>query len=311
MFIGNRKIVEFFDNAIASGGLAQVYCLVGAEGIGKRTLANELAAKLLRVTPERLSVNPDYYFLGRTVDEKTGKLKKEIVIKQTRELADRLQNRSWLGGYQAVVIDDAELINEEAGNSLLKLLEESDGKRVMFLLTADENALLPTVRSRCQLLNLSPVAENDIVAGLQALGYGSELARQCGALAWGRPGRAVALAQDDAAIKNYFTETGRLEKIVNQPFYVKLAAVEELFGKKDDDAMIKRERWRAVIQIWQMQWRQALRRCLGASSDSVLNIANRTAGDIQSIIDDLSVCRELLGENINPRLLMEETIIKF
>lgn len=132
-FIGQHKIVKFFDNAIKNGHLSHCYCFVGPDGIGKKTLAKKLSAELLKVAEDKLATHPDFIYLERETDEKTGKLKKNISIEQARNLRSRLRSKSWLDGYRAVIIDETELLNEESSNALLKLLEEPSEQNIFFL----------------------------------------------------------------------------------------------------------------------------------------------------------------------------------
>ena len=126
--IGHSKIISFFETAIAKNKLAQSYCFAGRDQVGKKTIAHHLAAKILNIQENKLDTYPDFYYLSRQIDEKTGKLKKEISIAQARQIKDRLGSKAWFGGYQVIIIDEAELLNEESGNALLKLLEEAGAK---------------------------------------------------------------------------------------------------------------------------------------------------------------------------------------
>ena len=73
MFIGNSQVSNFFEKAVANDSLAQVYCLTGVDQVGKRTFVVELAAKLLGADQDKILSHPDFYYLNRGVDEKTGK----------------------------------------------------------------------------------------------------------------------------------------------------------------------------------------------------------------------------------------------
>jgi hypothetical protein len=104
--------------------------------------------------------------------------------------------------------------------------------------------------------------------------------------------------------------------MIGAPFHVKIAQVDELFGKKDEDVQLKRGRWREVIKIWQMVWRDALLSKLsagkGESTESdLIKYSAVPAQKITMIIDRLTNAEKLMGENINPRLLIEELITEF
>ena len=214
--IGNSKIVEYFDKGIEKDNLSHAYCLVGVNQIGKRKLARSIASKIFGVTENKLETHPDFHYLSREINEKTDKLKKDINILQVRQLKSRISSKSWIGKYNIVLIDEAELLNKESGNALLKALEESVGKSIFFLLTTDDSALLPTIRSRCQIFYMNPVPMNTMKTGLEKMGYSDldEVVR----LSWGRPGRAIDLAKDDQLREEYINEFKRWQKIVGNSY---------------------------------------------------------------------------------------------
>lgn len=300
MIIGHQKIVNFFKEAMAQNRLAQAYCLVGPEGVGKQKIAQWAASELLGVPEEKLTTNPDYYYLSRLSDEKTGKLKKDISIGQAREMRGRLQNRSWLGGFQITIIDEAELLNEESGNALLKILEEPGERNVFFLLTEDDRTLLATVRSRCQLFYLPLVAEEEIFNELKKIGHPEDTARESATIAWGRPGRAINFAESPEERENYLKEVARWEKTLNEPFYAKLKSVEDLFGDKTDHIR-GRDKLQATLDLWMMLWRNYMVK--GGSN-------NFSPTQAVVIIDRLREAKRMLGQNIHPRLLVEESLLR-
>ncbi len=122
-FIGNKNIANFLQLSFENGTFSHAYCLIGASQIGKRTLANQLAAQILGVSVAGLATNPDYVYVERQEDEKTGKKKKEISADQIRQVREKFYNSSWLNGYKVIVLDEAELLNEESGNAFLKILK--------------------------------------------------------------------------------------------------------------------------------------------------------------------------------------------
>ncbi|MDO8499740.1 MAG: AAA family ATPase [bacterium] len=297
-FIGQHRIVDFFDNAIKNGRLAHAYCLVGLDGVGKRTLAELVAGQLLNVPTDKLGTQPDYFLLKRESDAKTGKLKKEISIAQTRDLVARLQNKAWLGGYRVVVIDEAETMNEESGNALLKLLEEPGGQTVFFLLVTDEEKILLTVRSRCQLIQMSPVPEKEMHQALVSAGYNADEVQATVSMSWGRPGRALNYLRDETIRQNYIEESQRWKNLQGQPFYQKIKISDDLFGDKTDHIRT-RDNLASILDLWIMQWRAELRE-------------GRDNGPaVCDIIETLAEAKNYLTQNIHPRLLVERAFLKF
>ncbi len=314
MIIGHEKIVDFFDNAIKSGSLAHAYCFIGCDQAGKHTLVKYLSAKLLGVSEDKLANYPDYCYLEREIDPKTDKLKKNISIAQTRELRAKLSNHSWLGGYQIAVVNEAELLNAESANALLKSLEEPGAKSVFFLLAENEQMLLPTIRSRCQQFYFGLVAEEIITTGLVARGVEEDTAKRLAHFAWGRPGRAIAMSEDQELENQYIVELERWQKIVGAPLYTKWKQLEDLFAEKE--GTVRRQlRLQKILDIWIMLWRDIMFVRVGQTVDNVWaeEIARLTAMDDRSIIEIISVMEEtkkLLAQNINAQLLFEKILLK-
>lgn len=301
--IGNEKIISYFNKVIANGALSQSYCFVGSGGMGKKTTARYLATQILNVTDKQLDTHPDFYFISRQIDEKTEKIKKDISALQARQIKEKLGRKSWFGGYQVIIIDEAELLNEESGNALLKNLEEAGGQRVFFLLTSDDSELLPTIRSRCQMFYFSAVAEKTIQSGLVKLGFTEALSAESAKLSWGRPGRAIMLAGSEESRKNFNDEIERWQKIEGAPFYQKIKAVEDLFNEKTDNLRTS-EKLSNALETWTVLWRARILDTIdgGGQSSSLAQMAG--------LVDSFKKAQILLSQNINPRLVVEQVLLK-
>lgn len=302
--IGHEKIISFFDKVIANNALSQSYCFVGSDGLGKKTVAKYLATKILKVTEKQLDTHPDFYYICRQIDEKTEKIKKDISISQSRQIKEKLGSKSWFGGYQIVIIDEAELLNEESGNALLKMLEEAGKQRVFFLLTADDNELLATIRSRCQMFYFSLVNDKTIEDGLIKSGYAPALAAEAAKLSWGRPGRGVMLATNDELRSNFNREVERWQKIEGQPYYKKIKAVEDLFNEKVENIRTS-EKLANALETWIVLWREKILNKVAAGETGGLSLL-----EMAGLMDSFKQGKVLLAQNINPRLIIEQILLK-
>ena len=292
---------------MAQKALAQVYCLAGPSQTGKRTITRWVASELLNVSVDKLAQHPDFYYLERASDPETGKLKKDLSVAQARELKARLQNRPWLGGYQVVIIDEVELMNAEAGNALLKILEEPPEKTVLFLLTENDGALLPTIRSRCQIIQLGLVDDETIARSLGYARDDNEASKsdkpvfdpgdieKVMPLAWGRPGRAIDFLKNPEALENVESEIERWQRLQGKAFYEQIALIENAFGDKND-AVRGREKLADILEVWMMQSRQSL---LAGADKSIV-----------ATIDYLTEARKLLQQNVHPKLIMEQAVLR-
>lgn len=196
--------------AIARERPPHALLLEGSGGIGKTTLALDLAAGLLcldaepsarpcRVCPGCRKVehgnHPD---LHRLAPDGAGE---QIRLAQVQRLSADLSLLPMEGRWRVAIIEAAHRLNPDAQNALLKTLEEPVGFACIILAADDPAALLPTVASRTGRLRMGPVPAADVAAllverGLLDASQASAVARASA----GRPGMAIGLASDPAAI---------------------------------------------------------------------------------------------------------------
>lgn len=127
---------------------AQSLLLEGRAGIGKKSIAKMLAAKILGAGT-LTDAHPDFFLLEKSVDKKTGKEKAEINVEDARKLAKFLALTPAQSEFRVAIVDSADRLNTSAANSILKIVEEPPRNSVIILL-AHEGRVLPTIRSRCQ-----------------------------------------------------------------------------------------------------------------------------------------------------------------
>lgn len=101
-----------------------------------------------------------YQSLG--IDNKQG----QIGVDEAQDIVKALSLKSYEGGHKIMIIWMAEKLNTSAANKLLKLIEEPPNKTVFILIAEDEEQLINTIQSRCQILHFPPLAEDDIVSAL-------------------------------------------------------------------------------------------------------------------------------------------------
>src|SRR3989338_1387098 len=154
----HQPLWQQLQEQIAQQRLPHALLLTGPAGVGKLAFAQALARYLLvdlqGATLREKNANlfdaedghPDYRLL-----EPEGKLGL-IKVDMIREVVDFLTETAQQGGYRIVILQHAERMNVAASNALLKTLEEPGAKTVLLLLSSQPALLLPTVRSRCQVL---------------------------------------------------------------------------------------------------------------------------------------------------------------
>ena len=155
----------------AGRGLSHAYILAGPAGCGKRTLAGLLSQALVcsgagevpcgacdHCRKAAAGVHPDILRVGSDG--------KDITVSQVREVRSDAYIRPNEAGRKVYILENAQTMNGSAQNALLKLLEEGPAYAAFLLLSDNAGAMLPTVRSRCELLTLSPVTPAEAEAWL-------------------------------------------------------------------------------------------------------------------------------------------------
>ncbi|MEO6298453.1 MAG: DNA polymerase III subunit delta' [Paracoccaceae bacterium] len=193
--IGQGAAESTFLNAYISERLHHGWLITGPRGVGKATLAWRIARFLLATPPndggmfappppDTLDIpasNPiarrvaalsesRLMLVRRAADEKTGKLHNVIAVDDIRKLIAFFNMSAADGGHRVAIIDSADEMNPNAANALLKLLEEPPAKVTILLISHQPGRLLPTIRSRCRELRLTPLSATDLSDALTQAG---------------------------------------------------------------------------------------------------------------------------------------------
>lgn len=201
--VGHEAERGLFRQAAACGRLHHGWMIHGETGIGKTVFAFDCARFLLNGTDLRsragrqitAGTHPNLLHIARRMDEKRKRMRQEIVVDDIRPVQDFLHHTAADGSWRVVIVEEAETLNRNAANALLKLLEEPPTDTVFFLTCPSPSALLPTIRSRCRLLALDPLTPDQTKTVLTAHGIAPAEADRLASQASGAPGRSLATDQ--------------------------------------------------------------------------------------------------------------------
>ncbi|WP_420382919.1 DNA polymerase III subunit delta' [Novosphingobium sp.] len=210
--IGHDAAWHEWHAARSSKRMHHAWMLTGLEGLGKAGFARAAAAELVAepgVSQPPTDRHPDILWLTRLPaseddvkkrdDGKPYATKRNISVDQVRAMQRRLVTRPTLGARRAVIIDAADVLEKSSANALLKSLEEPPQGTFFLLVVHQPGRLLPTIRSRCQVLRFHPLGPADLGAALDSGVPGLDTVTREAAIAVGAgaPGAAIAFAEQN------------------------------------------------------------------------------------------------------------------
>ncbi|TET97973.1 MAG: DNA polymerase III subunit delta', partial [Dehalococcoidia bacterium] len=340
--VGQERAVAALERALATGRAAHAYLLVGPERVGKHTLALRLAQALncegdspvhgepacpepsRRVEPcdrcepcRRIAagIHADVQTVTVEEAEEEDERRKGIHVSQIRELERVTALKPFQGRSRVVIIDPADEMNASAQNAFLKTLEEPPPQVVFVLVTADESRLLPTIRSRCRRLELRTPSVADVEATLLERGVDGERARLLARLSAGRIGWALEVAADPSLLERRGESLSQAGALASMTVAQRLDLAERLAQeyRRRPEALL------AELEAWRDWWRDVLIVQAGAE-DGVANVdrlpdlrrdaARCDQSEVAAFVRALQEARRYLGENAQPRLVMETLLLE-
>jgi DNA polymerase III subunit delta' len=226
------KAIELLERSLAAGRSAHAYIFAGLDGVGKYTTARQWAKLLLCKHPVvetrvgqpfadgcgkcesctllESNAHPDYVHIYKellefTADGKGRAAPVELPIDVVREfLIAQVPARPMLSERRVFIVSEAQKLNANSQNALLKVLEEPPPYCTIILLCTRLEELLPTTKSRCQIVRFGPIDERIITDMLSGRGLEAQRSRFLARLAQGSLGQACEWATLDQAGASLF-----------------------------------------------------------------------------------------------------------
>ncbi|MCH2670884.1 MAG: DNA polymerase III subunit delta' [Dehalococcoidia bacterium] len=238
-----------------------------------------------------------------------------IGINELKESLRRVHLNPYEGSTSVVIINGAEFMSDECANALLKTLEEPPPQVMFLLLTANESAVLPTVQSRCQTLNLVPISKDKMVERLVNGHQASrEKAEQLFRLSRGCMGWAINALNDAQVLEQRQADLEKIEETLAAGLETRFTYANEVASLFSRD----REAANNLLSLWLSWWRDLLLIKEGAedflhNTDHADSLRTQASGlstsNIMQFINRLIQTLSNLDNNANPRLTMEVLMI--
>lgn len=217
--IGHTEVCSIFKKQLEHNTLAQAYLFQGPRSVGKMTLAKAVIQMCGITDLELLTIAPE---IG----------KDSISIDQIRAIHKFVQLKSAKKYTRAIIIDGVARLTAEAANSILKVLEEPPAGTLFFLLAHEDGQYVPTLQSRCQIIQMRAVPRNILDTYLKTHFREHQDHDVLIKYAMGRPGLLLNFLKDKTAVEVLQKKYTQLKNILLQPNADSLEVLAVIFDSK-------------------------------------------------------------------------------
>jgi DNA polymerase III subunit delta' len=316
---GHEKKIEIIKKTLAKKRIGHAYLFSGIQAIGKRTLAGEFIKAINCEKADTLHDSCGECVSCRKIEHKShpdvfsieadGQF---IRIDSIREMQKRITCKPLEARMRTFIIDDADKMNDQAANALLKMLEEPSPSNLLILVTARPYYLPQTIVSRCQHMRFNPLSSEAVAKFLvETIGLDNKQAKLLAALSGGSIGNAVQLNKEDIVV--YRTELLKLLSNTRRedPFSLINFASFLGQGKKEikQGLNILKTLFRDALVFKEI--RQSKMLINQDNSPFIADFAARLSGEqILQNIAQVEKAGEILEQNVNKSLTLETMAFK-
>ena len=312
--VGQEQITGHLQNAIRMGKVSHAYIIQGEAGSGKKLLADTFATTLQceeggiepcgHCQSCKQAVSGNHPDIRRVTHEKASISVDDIRLQLNNDILVKPYSRP----YKVYIIDEAEKMTEQAQNAMLKTIEEPPEYAVILLLTVNAKLLLPTILSRCVLLNVRPVARGQITKLLtERHGIAGFMAEVAADFADGVPGKAIAYAQSGEFVELKDEVIRVLKRLPSMPAEELYKKVKEWVGRKAElpDILALMNLWYRDILV--MKATNGAGRPVFREEEQELNRQAESLGyaRIEEGIQSIALTAQRLNANVNLEVSLE------
>lgn len=310
--IGNRENILNMEMSLKNKKVFHSYIVTGEEGIGKLFITNCFIKKLQCETNDacdncyscrsfELGNNPDVIYVKQT---KTNNLSVDDIREQVK-LNSSI--KPYACRYKIFVLENADKMTVAAQNALLKILEEPPNFLMFFLLGENIKNFLPTIISRCAIINMKPVPIPEVKKFLTQNEISEDLAQICSVYSQGNIGRALKLAGDE----KFITMREKIIEIINSLANCNVASallfVNEFENFKDDLKTVF-----DIIYFWYADlifFKSTNNASFICNTDKLELIAKNNDKKLYSKIDAIEKAKKYLSRNTNFKLTFSSLLL--
>lgn len=309
--IGQDRAIKVLNRSIDTGRIAHAYIFDGIPGCGKKTTALAFIQAIFCAERRGCGQCPSCLKVSHLQHPDLLMVAPEgisIKIDQIRELQKNFSYHPYEAPKKACIIDEADKMNPASANALLKTLEEPPGNALLILLTSNLDAVLPTVRSRCQRLSFSPVPQDAMETFLAAKGFTLEQARLAASLSGGSIENALEIDRES------LTEERRL--LLERVMSLSLREIKTIFTASEE---LGKEKEKAIefLQLLQAFFRDLLliKGGCGLNDHDLLPLLQRegerlSLAQTMERVEWVTQTHKAVLRNVNPRLALDRLFIR-
>lgn len=322
--LGHQNIVKYLERLIEKQDFLHTYLFTGPRDIGKKTMADLFVKSIFCSDRNSIPCNhcndcieisklshPDYIY----VDREEGK--KNISIEQVRDFQNRMSRTPMRSKYKIGLINNADSLNKESANALLKTIEEPSKSSMVILIAEKIENILPTIRSRSQNIIFNNVSDDEIYENLKSLGAGGDISKELSKFAGGSPGIALHYFKDQEGWNIQKTNLSQMLEIMDNSLNEKFFWVESIIkknGSKDNqyvyfenllDNYLKIARDLIVFKL-----DPEIELIHEFLKGSISKVSRKFSyEELINFYKNILSAKKMIFQNVNPRIILENILI--